>query len=358
MDGEQRRLMQPKRLYLLAMLIGLSGVILLGGRTLWAHAQEQRSVHVQVRWLISHQPTEVFAEAIHTFSKELSEKTQGRLSLEVVLPKDVGVTKGDIPNDIVLNQLSTGAVQLATVYTVALGKDDQALWSLNLPFAFDSYEQVERFLDGAGAQELLRGIGTQTHVEGLAFTMSGGFRIIASKNTAIQKPSDMRGLRVATSGGPVAEATLKALGATPVSLDLESAKADVSAANVDAVETTYSRLSEVLGSETTYTKFINETNHSVFLTAIVASPAFMESLSPEDQSALRSAALDAARVERGESIALGARTRDALAASGSTITVPESSQRAFFRTITQSVYTQFEPLFGKNLETLFLSGRQ
>ncbi|MBI5457496.1 TRAP transporter substrate-binding protein [Candidatus Kaiserbacteria bacterium] len=304
---------------------------------------------VRVKWLIAHQPTSVFARATTVFADELSKESNGRMKLEVVMPQDVGVTVGDIPNTKVMQLLDSGDVEIATTYTVALSYKDAQLGALNLPFAFGSYDKLPTFLDGAIGSRLLDGIRATMPARGLAFTMSGGFRLIATKDKDIRTPADMKGLRVATSGGVVAEATLKALGATPVPLDLENGSASIDPKTIDGVETTYSRLSGVLGKESAYTKHINETYHSVFLTVILAGNAFYDSLSPEDQTALKKAALAAAQVERQDSIALGEQVKSQLQAQGSVITTLSPNARASFKAATESVYQELGPQIGPDI---------
>lgn len=299
---------------------------------------------IQVRWLLSHQPTDVFDAAIEVFADELSKNTNGRMVLTVVTPEDIGVSAGDVPNTKVFDLLDSGQVELATTYTVALGKEDPTLWKLNLPFYFDGYGEIDEVLDGPIGAQLLQGISDSTSARGLAFTMSGGLRIIASKNSQIDEAQDLKGLRIGTSGGPVAEATLRALGAVPVPLDLESGNVDIDANTVDAVETTYSRLSQVLGDGSAYVRYINETNHSLFLTTILASGSFYDGLSLEDRDALVSAARAAASVERRDSVELADETRTQLAREGSTIVALPPVARDAFIEATKVVYKEFGTL--------------
>lgn len=312
------------------------------------HAATAKSVtRVQhVRWLLSHQPTDVFARATSVFAEELSKRTDGRLVLDVVMPEELGyASTGDIPNADVLKYLDDGRVELATTYTVGLGKSDPALWAVNLPFLFSDYTSAGEILDGKSGAELLDTVVGKTNAHALAFTMSGGFRLFASK-VSIRTPEDFKGKRIATSGGPVAEATIAALGATPVSTDLESANRSIDASSIDAVETTYSRLSAVLGSKSSYTKNIAETNHSLFLTVILAGNTFFSSLSPADQSALREAAIAAAKVEREDSIALGEKTRSELVAGGTDIATFSRDQHAVMKASAKDVYTNFVSEYG------------
>lgn len=337
-------------------IIAAALLILVGGEvSIRANVASASSNHVTVKWLQSHQPTDVFARATKVFGETLARESDGTMSLEVVSPQDIGVARGDVPNATVFDELDSGRVQIATTYTVALGQADHNLWALNLPFSFASYDQLPAILDGSVGKGLLAGVASSTDARGLAFTMSGGFRIIATKDKAIHAPADLKGLRIATSGGPVAEATLKRLGATPVPLDLESGNANIDPDTIDGVETTYSRLSQVLSSKSPYLTYINETNHSVFLTAIVANESFYESLTPAQQKALDDAAIAAAGVERQDSIALGDHTRASLSGSGSTIVTLTDSERAAFKAATAPVYAQFSGMFGSSLTKAFTS---
>lgn len=302
----------------------------------------------QVRWLLSHQPTSVFDRAAAVFAEVLEKESGGTLTVDVVTPEEVGVMKGDIPNVDVFRYLDQGTVELATTYTVGLGNDAPLFWSLNLPFLFGSYAQAGTILDGSAGRSVLDA-ASQTSAHALAFTMSGGFRIIASKNTKITSLSDLKGKRIATSGGPVAEATLKALGAVPVPTNLENGAPVIDVETIDGIETTYSRLSAVVGSQTEYVKYVNETNHSLFLTTILAGNAFYDSLSDGDKTALQKAALAAAAVEREDSITLGEQTKEVLKKNGSIIVAPADIPA--FRSAVQSVYEKFTPTFGAELIT-------
>lgn len=298
-----------------------------------------------VTWLLSHQPTDVFARAADVFDETLQRESAGTLSLVLMKPEDIGVEKGDVPHAKVLEQLNAGTADMASVYTIPLGDDYEDFRMLNLPFLFNSYEEANASLDG-GALSILD--TRMDHVRGLAFTMSGGFRIIASKNTDIRTMSDLKGKRIATSGGLIAEATLTALGAIPVPLDLEGGGSR-DFASIDGVETTYARLSTSLGSDTAFTTHINETNHSTFLTTIIASDAFFDSLTSVEQAALISAARAAANIERQDSIALNATVKEALRAKGSTINELSSESRNEFVNATKVVYQEFMSRFSPDI---------
>lgn len=298
----------------------------------------------EVRWLLSHQPTDVFARAAEVFRSVLEQETDGALTLRIITPEEIGVPKGDVPNADVMRFLSEGEADLATAYTVGLGFKSPDLWALNLPFLFANHAAVAEALEGDFGEVLADNLRDTQGVVGLAFTMSGGFRIIASKNTKIESSADFAGKRIVTSGGPVAEETLRALGAIPVRTDLESGTANIDAQSVDGVEITYSRLKEVIG-KTEYTTYLNETNHSVFLTMILAGNTFFDSLSSAEKEAVKKAARAAAAVEREDSRVLGENVRTSLVVEGSVVTRPSAAAQAEFIAKTKSVYGAFADSF-------------
>lgn len=326
------------------------GVLILAGLVSFALFSEKPEPPEarEVRWLISHQPTDVFVRAATVFAEELEKESEGALTLKILTPQDVGVASGDIPNARVFEILGSGEAELATTYTVALGKDVPAAWSLTLPFLFETYPEAGRVLDGEAGAFVREAVSSSTAARALAFTMSGGFRIIASKDAAIETLADLKGKRVATSGGPVAQATLESFGAVPVPTDLEGAGA-WDPASIDAVETTYSRLSAVLEKNTQFTKFVNETNHSIFLTVVLASDAFYDSLSPREQTALEAAALKAAALEREDSAALGDAVRSTLIQKGTIVTSASPALKGSMREAAQPVYEQFGEQLGVSL---------
>lgn len=331
------------------VVVALCVALVIVGSFFVARASSSELSHsvIEVRWLISHQPVDVFDRATRVFAEELSRESDGEMELVVITPEQVGLSeKGDIPASKVMQLLDNGRVDLASPYTIPLGNSSPAFWSLNLPFLFSDYGHAISVLDGPIGMEMLERLSSQSTVRGLAFTMSGGFRVIASKNTSFTSPADFVGKRIATSGGPVAEATLISLGATPVSLDLESGS-PVDLTDIDGVETTYARLSGIVETRTSYTKYISETDHSIFLTALVTSNAFYESLSARHRAALQKAALAAARVERDDAIALNAATKAELSERGSAISTVDPENREVFKRHVQPVYTQFEDVFGR-----------
>lgn len=293
-----------------------------------------------VRWLLAHEPVGLYDEAVGVFAETLTRESNGELVLEVVRPDTEKYPNGMSYAD-VLAELASGSVQLSSTFAVADGTTYNRFWALGLPFLFTDYDDALARITGASGEALLEGLSIEAPYKALAYTLSGGFRIIASDSFSVRTLSDLQGKRIATSGGPVAEATLAALGAEPVTIrEGEKVK------SVDGIETTYTRISETLDTAPSFAKHVSELNHSFFLTTIVVDDAFFASLSPRGQRALEQAARAAAKVEREDSIALAQATKESLIAQGSDISIPSAEVREALRELTSGVYARFEYLFG------------
>ena len=334
--------MQRRGMSLLGVLAGVV-VIGIAGALIMSYARQSQTPPVvqqpkEVRWLIAHKPSEVFLRAQQVFAETLARETSGSLILRVVSPQDLGLIGDDVPQDKAMDLLRNGSVEVSTLYTVALGYDRPAFWALNVPFLFDTYEQVENAFESDIPTKMFTTLD-DSPVRALALTLSGGFRVIATKNTSIATTRDLAGKRIITSGGPMAEAALKALGATPISMATTTgAVTDLSGA--DGVETTYSRFAS-LGDSVKSLKVINDTNHSLFATALVVGSDFFSTLTPLEQEALKKAGAEAARVEREDSITLASTTRANLQTQGMTIVEVPQKVREAMRAMTASVEADF-----------------
>jgi TRAP-type C4-dicarboxylate transport system substrate-binding protein len=296
-----------------------------------------------VRWLMAHAPTDLYTEATAKFGKILTEGSAGSLAADIVMPESLGLAAdGDVPYATSMQLLREGSVEMSSVYEVAAGSDANVLWTLNLPFLFSGYQRLSPVLDGATGEQLLAAYSAATDAHALAFTLSGGFRIIASR-VPVDDLADLKGLRVGTSGGPVAEATLRALGAIPVAMDLESGTVAPDPEKIDAIETTYTRLSSVLASDSPYLAHVVDTEHSLFLTMVIASDSFYNSLSEDERATLERAASVAAALERASSQELADATKAQLKADGRLVEL-SPDDRADIRGLTEDVYDAFPEL--------------
>lgn len=297
-----------------------------------------------IRWVLAHEPIELFVRAAEVFAKEVEKNAPGTLSIEILTLSeyskkyndDVVVTKHEL-----VDLLNAGKIEMSQTYTVTLGQYDHDFRALDFPFLFDSHDHASRVFEGPVGQQLLSGLTEKAGVKGLAFTYSGGFRIIPG-NEAVAKIEDLRGMKVRTSFSPVAQDTFAAVGAEVVPMELEELTDGIARADVTVGESTYPRV-YALG-QNAVSKFVNHTEHSLFLTSILIGQDFWNSLTPELQKIISDAAVVAARYERDLSVADVAATQARCEEDGIAVVRMSEEEKAKFKAATAGVYAKYPEL--------------
>ena len=94
------------------------------------------------------------------------------------------LTKGKFDKDAGLEPLvwmQSGNAEMTQIHVSHLGLwNAPDFFALELPFLFDSHEHCARVLEGTVGENLLSDLEKNTPVKGLAFTYSGGYRLIAA----------------------------------------------------------------------------------------------------------------------------------------------------------------------------------
>jgi TRAP-type C4-dicarboxylate transport system substrate-binding protein len=257
-----------------------------------------------IRWVIAHEPIDLFLRAAERFTKAVREQTNGELDIEILSLTEysekynngVKITKHDL-----LQLMEDGVVEASQMYTTWLGHYNKDMFVLDMPFLFRDHEHADRVLEGEIGEYLLKGLEQGSAVRGLAFTYSGGYRIIpAQKELATVEA--FRGTKIRTARSPVAIDTFKAVGAEVVdTVELEEMNEAVKAGVIEAGESTFVRVIPLKQNEAF--GVVNDTAHSLFLTSIIIATKFWDTLDSKTQQIMKDAALDAARTERRESVA-------------------------------------------------------
>lgn len=302
-----------------------------------------------IKWVLAHEPIELFIRAAKVFADEVNTRTPGQLEIEVMTMSEYGnkYNKGVAPNKhSLVDLLDSGAIEMSQTYTITLGKINKDFYALDLPFLFKDHDHASRVFEGEIGNSLLDSLQEKKKIKGLAFTYSGGFRIIPGNET-VAKIEDLRGMKMRTSFSPVAIETFKTLGADVVPMELEELSENLGKANVAVGESTYPRV-YALGHDKV-SKVINHTEHSLFLTSILIGTEFWNSLTPELQSVISDAALVAARYERELSIEDINQVQERAQNDGIEVIKMTKEEQERFAKATEVVYEKFEDYFTPGL---------
>jgi TRAP-type C4-dicarboxylate transport system substrate-binding protein len=303
----------------------------------------------KIRWVLAHEPIELFIRAAKVFAAEVEARAPGQLDIEVMTMSEysnkynngVLVTKHEL-----VDLLDAGHIEMSQTYTITLGKVNKDFFALDLPFLFKDHDHAARVFEGSVGKQLLDSLQGSKKVKGLAFTYSGGFRIIPG-NEPVAKIEDLRGMKVRTSHSPVAIDTFKAVGADVVPMELEELTAGLEKADVTVGESTYPRV-YALGQDKV-SKVVNHTEHSLFLTSILVGSDFWNTLSPELQTILADSAKVAARYERDLSVADVKLVQERCEADGIEVIKMSADEQERFAQATKVVYEKYQDYFTAGL---------
>lgn len=313
----------------------------------------------KIRWLIAHQPQDLFVRTAKAFSEELNKTCAGELEVEILTypeyqEKYHSIDGLDILEDYNHEDLKSGVdafwkalfdseIEMSQIQVGQVGELFSDFHAIDLPFIFDDHDHVKEVLEGNIGQEMCSTLGKKSGVTGLAFTYSGGFRVIGS-NEPITSIEDLEGLKIVVQNPLTLGTTIESMGGKAVAVPPNLwNKHDVLAENqASAIETTYLRFDG---------KHILKTNHSMFMTTIVVSNKFWDSLTDKQQEAFKKAALVASRREREWSVQ-DAETFEANAKdNGVTITEISEQDQETLKRKSQITYVKTKHFFTPDLIT-------
>ncbi|CAB4129334.1 DctP TRAP-type C4-dicarboxylate transport system, periplasmic component [uncultured Caudovirales phage] len=302
-----------------------------------------------ITWVLAHEPYDLFLRAARHFSREVAEKTNSEINIEVL-----GLTEYEqkynagqaIDRYKLLDMVNNGTVAMSQMYTTTLGQLDKDMFVLDMPFIFRDNAHAESVLDGQVGRQLFDSLASKTNVQGLAFTYSGGFRIIPG-NEVIATLEQFKGMKVRVANCPVAEDTFRAVGADPVVIAIEKLADSLEAGDVDMGESTYPRIYSMRQNEVA--TVINHTEHSLFLTSIIINKGLWASLDAETQQIFADAAISAAHIERAESLEHVDSVQAQAQQDGIQVSRLSATERARFKLATEIVYDQYQDYFTPGL---------
>lgn len=307
---------------------------------------QQAAAEHRIRWVLAHDPPEVFEDASRAFAEAVREHTHGSVEVELYTNDEYAAREGHEPMTRVelARCVARGDIEMAHNYVSALGALYPALWMIELPFLFRDYEHAERVFESAIAERLMNDMAPHG-VRGMCIAYSGGYRITPTTGRRLESLDDYRGMTIRTAENPVPRAMYRGLGASAVSGELAEIAPWIARGKVEAAEITYVRyralgLSEVL-------PVVNETGHSLFTTMMVVNEGFFRGLTDAQQAALHDAARMAGKIERDTAIAEEQKTRDAHDELGFAIVRMADDQRAALRERALEVYDEFAPQLGE-----------
>lgn len=271
------------------------------------------------------------------YAQLVRERTGGRVAIQIHHSRQLGDERQ------VVEGLQLGTVHLTVTSTGPLGGFVPEMNVLDLPFLFRDAAHAYKVLDGEVGRELLAKFEA-VGIKGLAF-WENGFRHITTGKKAVERPGDLKGLKIRVMENRVHQAAFRQLGADATPMAWGEVFTSLQQGLLDAQENPIPIISTFKLYEVQ--KYLSLTGHVYSPAPVLMSKKSWDRLPSDLQKIVLETAVEVARVQRSMNRAQEQKQLGELKAKG--MTVIETPDRAAFREAMKPVFEQFQVQFGKDL---------
>lgn len=267
--------------------------------------------------------------ALEDFAKQIGAKTDGRISAKVYN----SATLGDQSDAI--EQARNGALDFANFNMGPMGQIVPATNVLSLPFLFSSPTQMRHAMDG----EIGKQFAAEMEKSGLVVLSwyDGGARSFYNTKHAIEKPEDLKGLKLRVMNNDLYVDMVSQMGgnATPMAYGdvYQSLKTGV----IDGAENNWPSFEQDNHYEVA--KFYTIDDHLIMPECLCVAKESWDKLSDADKAIVRQAAIDSATEQRKLWDEQSDKSRQKVEAAG--VKVNEIADKSAFQAKMQPIYEAY-----------------
>lgn len=280
--------------------------------------------------------------AAKRFAELVSTRSQGRLQVATY-------SNGKLGSDPALQSAAQGGtVELMVGPTSNLVGAVKEFALFDLPYLVTSYAEADALLDGPAGQALTAKLGSIGLV-GLAY-WENGFRNFTNSKRPVTRMEDFVGLKTRVIQNPVFIDTFKAFGANPVPMAFTELYGALESRAVDAQENPVG----LIDSQKFYEvqKYLSLTGHVYSPFIVLASKKWFDSLSAEDKTLVKTAAVEAGTYQRQLQREQAKALVDQLKSKGMQINELAPAEIARLRAAVQPVVAKYTETIGADLVKL------
>ena len=323
-----------------------STVAVAAALTVAAPAMAQSNYKSEYRLSLVLGPPTPWGMAGQVWADLVKERTQGRINIK--LYPGVSLIQGDQTRE--FSALRQGVIDMAVGSTINWSPQVKQLNLFSLPFLMPDYAAIDALTQGEVGKEVFKTLD-KAGVVPLAWG-ENGYREITNSKRAIEKPDDVKGMKIRVVGSPIFADMFTALGANPTQMSWADAQPALSSGAVDGQENPLF-LFTVLKMHTVGQKFVTTWGYVADPLVFVVNKDIWKSWTPADQDIVRQAAVDAGKREialaRKGLVEAGKPLLKDIAGMGVTVTQLTPAQREAFVKATRPVYEKWKPTIGTNL---------
>lgn len=283
-------------------------------------------------------PEHPYNVVLTEFAKKVEERTNGKVKFELHPMSALGAEREMIEG------MQLGTIDSAMVSTGPLANFYPKIGVLDLPFLFSSREQVYKVLDGEIGKGLLKDLESNGLI-GLAWA-ENGFRHITNSKAPIQKPEDLKGLKIRTMENQIHLDAFTAMGANPTPMAWTEALTAMQQGVVDGQENPLV-IADTFKLYDLGQKYMTLTNHLYSPAVILFSKTVWDKLPQEYQAIIQEEAKIAGDKERQLIVEADQKAIGELKKHG--VEIIENIDAKPFRDAIKPVYEKYQDQFGKDL---------
>lgn len=238
-----------------------------------------------------------------------------------------------------------GALDVAYISSGTVGNFVPEMRVVDIPFLFRDYDHARKVMDGPVGQGLLEAFPEKGLIA-LAWG-ENGFRHLTNNAKPINQPSDLSGLKLRTMENKIHIDSFRALGALPTPMAWPEVYTALQQGTIDGQENPLAIL--LTAKMWQVQKYLSLTSHVYSPTLLLASPTLWESMSKEDQQALKKAGQAAAKAQRDRVDQDDAAAVALLEKEGMTVSRPDSKP---FSDALEPVFADLAKTYGDTIKKI------
>jgi tripartite ATP-independent transporter DctP family solute receptor len=254
--------------------------------------------------------------------KEIVEKNSGgKLKVNLFPGGALGSDQANV------SAIQGGTLEMASMNSGIFASQVKDFAVFDFPFMFASGKEADTVVDGAFGKKMHAKLEEKGLV-GLAY-YELGFRNLTNGKRAINKVSDIEGLKLRVIPNPINVDWVKALGANPTPLPWPEVYAALEQGAVDGQENPVATINGAKLYEVQ--KHLALTGHQYNPQSVVISKKFWDTLNAAEKKILSDAAAESAKFQRTTARTLEASLLDNLKKNGMQVTTLPASEMAILR---------------------------
>lgn len=235
-----------------------------------------------------HPDTDSWQEAGLWFANTVKERTNGAITVQMF-------PNGILGNDpTMINSVRGGTLDIMLTGNPFFTGMAPRLNVLDLPFLFQDRNHVAAVLDGP-IGENLRADLDKSGIKVLS-TWETGWRHVSNSRRPVEKPADLKGLKIRTTPNPAHVKAFQLLGAVPTPMAFTELFTALEMRSVDGQENPTTLILNSKFYEVQ--KYLSLTQHAFTTAPVIMNKAKFEALSKEHAAAVEETAKEAAKLQR------------------------------------------------------------